>query len=220
MAEPILFNTINSSFDVSHSIIGINGVETGSPSYVAAMFENGIDVDANGKYIDFAFVPSNIIGTMACWFKPHYNAASPPAYDAQIIGYQGVGDRFSLDHFFTPSSRFRVVFPISGGGVNVIFATTSFSADDLIHLAMTWNSSGIDGTSDTIRLYVNGIDVASAITALGTTSQTHVRLGNHGGNNRYADGVIDNFKAYNYDKIDFSDRFNERGGMNDQTILI
>ena len=40
--------------------------------------------------------------------------------------------------------------------------------------------------------------------------------------NSYADGfngLVDNFKVYDYEKTDFSDRFNERGSMNDQFIV-
>ena len=70
-----------------------------------------------------------------------------------------------------------------------------------------WDYDGIDNTSDKLRLYVNGeIGLTSNSATLANAAQTNIRLGNNDNNNGYANGVIDNFKVYNYAKTDFSDR--------------
>jgi PASTA domain/Concanavalin A-like lectin/glucanases superfamily len=88
-----------------------------------------------------------------------------------------------------------------------------------IHVAGVWDRSGIAGTADTVRLYVNGeVVAASRATDWGTTRCANRRPGGQwrcladvaGCNDTCADVfAVDNVKLWSYAKADFSDRFEE-----------
>lgn len=82
-----------------------------------------------------------------------------------------------------------------------------------IHVAGVWDRGGIAGTTDTLRLYVNGQVVATATgTGWGTTIGPVVDIG--GGNASEIAGkfAVDNLKLWNIAKTDFSDRSSEGVG--------
>jgi hypothetical protein len=75
-----------------------------------------------------------------------------------------------------------------------------------------------------MRIYVDGVQKATGTPgALGITgSQTLSNLtlaGYTGGTNNGWGGTIENWKHYNTFKTDFSDRENQRAGMNDLKII-
>ena len=88
-----------------------------------------------------------------------------------------------------------------------------------IHVAGVWDRSGIAGSADTVRLYVNGEVVAtSRATDWGTTRCANRRPDGQwrcftdvaGCNDTCADVfAVDNLKLWNYAKADYSDRFAE-----------
>jgi hypothetical protein len=87
-----------------------------------------------------------------------------------------------------------------------------------IHVAGVWDRSGIAGTTDTVRLYVNGTVVAaSQLNDWGTTTCDQRLPGEDrcltdvvGCNDTCADVfAVDNLKVWDYARIDFSDRFQE-----------
>jgi PASTA domain-containing protein/concanavalin A-like lectin/glucanase superfamily protein len=88
-----------------------------------------------------------------------------------------------------------------------------------IHVAGVWDRSGIAGTADTLRLYVNGeVVAASRATDWGTTRCANRRPAGQwrcltdvaGCNDTCADVfAVDNLKLWNYAKADYSDRFEE-----------
>jgi len=88
-----------------------------------------------------------------------------------------------------------------------------------IHVAGVWDRRGIEGTADTVRLYVNGeVVAASGATDWGTTRCANRRPDGQwrcltdvaGCNDTCADTfAVDNLKLWNYAKTDFSDRFEE-----------
>jgi hypothetical protein len=89
-----------------------------------------------------------------------------------------------------------------------------------IHVAGVWDRKGIAGTTDTVRLYVNGkVVAASKATDWGTTPCGRRVAARPGGacftgvagcNDTCANTfAVDNLKAWNYAKTDYSDRFSE-----------
>jgi cysteine-rich repeat protein len=71
---------------------------------------------------------------------------------------------------------------------------------------MAWDKAGIDGSSDTIRLYINGVQVAQTTNAgWGSTAVDSVIYTSMSENGYYTN-IGDNIKIYNYAKTDFSDR--------------
>ena len=106
-----------------------------------------------------------------------------------------------------------------GGSLEFVDGTT-------YHMAYVWDSNGIDSTSDTMRIYVDGEKVASGNQALPTGSfDPYLYLGTVP--NPFPDrtgfydsvvGVTDNLKIWNYGKSDFSDRFVEGIGPQQEIV--
>lgn len=94
------------------------------------------------------------------------------------------------------------------------------------HFAFVWDSEGIDSTTDTMRMYIDGEKAASGNLELPTGNfDPYLYLGTRP--NPYSDrtgfydsvvGVTDNMKIWNYGKSDFSDRFVE--GIGPQKDII
>jgi hypothetical protein len=88
-----------------------------------------------------------------------------------------------------------------------------------IHVAGVWDRSGIAGSADTVRLYVNGeVVAASRETDWGTTRCANRRPAGQwrcftdvaGCNDTCADVfAVDNLKLWSYAKSDYGDRFEE-----------
>jgi hypothetical protein len=77
-------------------------------------------------------------------------------------------------------------------------------------VAATWNRKGLDGSSDTLRLYVNGKKAASATDAdWGKTAAGNADIG--GGSDANCSGkfILDNLKIWKQSKTDFADRLQE-----------
>jgi hypothetical protein len=96
------------------------------------------------------------------------------------------------------------------GDANITFSTT-----EPTHLAFVWDSNGIGGTADTMRIYRDNHILLSSQPDLSDWDNTQTIYRVHGGgdwrsNWRTApNGKIDNLKIWNYAKTDFSDRFIE-----------
>lgn len=106
-----------------------------------------------------------------------------------------------------------------GGSLEFVDGTTS-------HMAFVWDSNGIDSTSDTMRIYVDGEKVASGNPVLPTGSfDPYLYVGTvpnpFSGRTGFYDsvvGVTDNLKIWNYGKSDFSDRFVEGVGPQQEIV--
>ncbi|WP_297324304.1 hypothetical protein [Nitrosomonas sp.] len=106
-----------------------------------------------------------------------------------------------------------------GGSLDFVDGTT-------YHMAYVWDSNGIDSTSDTMRMYVDGVKVASGNPVLPTGSfDPYLYVGTVP--NPFPDrtgfydsvvGVTDNLKIWNYGKSDFSDRFVEGVGPQEDIV--
>lgn len=93
----------------------------------------------------------------------------------------------------------------------------AFSNGTLMHLAFVWDVSGIAGTKDTIRIYVNGAlkGKTQAIWSASGHIDPYLFIGsapnccNWDTAYNAVKGVTDNLIIWDYAKTDFSDRFNE-----------
>lgn len=88
------------------------------------------------------------------------------------------------------------------------------------HLAAVWDRAGIDGTSDKLRLYVNGQKVAATASAT-WGSAVGARADIAGGNDGNIAGqfYLDNLKIFNYARTDFSNRLQEDDGVPELGLL-
>ena len=81
------------------------------------------------------------------------------------------------------------------------------------HVAIVVNKNGIEGTSDTMRAYINGVLAGSSLqTFAGITSPVTLQIVGNPINTGACLGAMDNFKIWDYAKTDFSDRFTEGFG--------
>jgi hypothetical protein len=86
-------------------------------------------------------------------------------------------------------------------------ARFSFRAGDVFHVALVWDREGIDGTTDTMRAYINGTLYGSKVETWDPDQRvSNVMLG-HADYPQWA--AIDNLVVWNYAKTDFSYRFEE-----------
>jgi hypothetical protein len=107
----------------------------------------------------------------------------------------------------------------SGAGPLGTYAPT-VSAGTPVHIAAVWSTSKLITGSKGGALFINGAMVSSSANAP-TTGASHTFAILSVNNGTFAlNGNMDNIKIYDYAKTDFSDRFNERGGMNDQIIMM
>jgi hypothetical protein len=230
MKPPVLYSRLGAIGQVTTPVIGSAGSEIGSPSYASVKFGNGLSTLTGGGSVGLTF-PFSYTGkhTFDFWYKPNfdYNAGTGFLTLLHIpsisSGYLRIGfDKSTTDKFFT------YVPDGTGAAKFVRWDQGAFSADDLIHIAWVVDKDGIDGSSNTQRFYVNGsaaTSIAGDTTEDGTIYSTSVGsltqyIGKFSTANQTQDGGIDNYKEYDYAKIDQSDREDERGGLNDQRVFI
>jgi hypothetical protein len=197
----ILWNTLGSQAEVEKSEVGVNGVVTGG-IYELCKHGKGIDITGVSQYVDYDTVLPPNKGTVELWWKPHFDNNS-------LVG------AYILDQSSASASRILFLWNISdktlyfGSTNGSIYASSSslvFSAESVNHVAGVYDSNGIEGTSDKVRLYFNKVLVGTNSLALTAVAQTGIRLGARSDNSFNANAVIDNFKIHNYAKTDFNDK--------------
>jgi len=209
-----LWSKLESASDVTSPQIGTGGSEIGSPTYVASKFNNGIlsDIDSEGCKFPTSSNSINVDkGTIEHWAKMKF--ASTDA-DYHWLWSFVDGNNGGIYLFFHPGTDTLRVGVYSGSSEVFYIATSgvSWSVDDLLHLAVTWDREGNDiGSSKTVALYVNNVEEASSTTTWNTdTVGTDLVLGLHRNEvSMHSDVVADNIKTYNIVKIDFSDKDTE-----------
>jgi hypothetical protein len=193
-----IFNRLGDASQVTNSERGVNGLASGV-TYAPLKFGNGVDVDANNECVDFSYSFPNA-GTIQLWMKPHFSSASTTL--ARFID-QATGGTTRIQFIWLSGSGLTLAV----WGANIITYLPTFSVDDEFHVGLVWDTAGIDGTSDTARIYYQGVDVASGTTAIVPLTQTDLRIGCDSNGVANGNAVFDDFKTWDYAKIDFSDRF-------------
>lgn len=128
--------------------------------------------------------------------------------------YGSWGKRFSFGLGKDPDWSREVHTPDFSAGPGGYLA---FNDGDLMHFAAVWDVNGIAGSSDTMRLYINGNVEASGTETWPVTSpfDRYLWVGSAPNCNSWdhfynaVKGVTDNLMIWNYAKTDFSDRFEE-----------
>lgn len=226
----IFWNKLGSDTEIQNSEVGANGVIDGtSVTYESAKYANGINPDNTGNYARFpfegAFPNWQKKGCVEVWIKAKvdfpppvvegggylFDIANSTSMPFNLVrGIAGNDGKVYFYHYIDVDSG-------SGPAVGIISENFSWQNGDLVHMAFSWNRDGINGTSDTMRIYQDGVLKASStmqffaevggadvkdlyIGVCGTRTQ-HDQSGNY--------YVIDNIKIWDYAKIDFSDRCSE-----------
>lgn len=225
----VLWNKLGSDEEVLNSAFGPNlefyqgggscpdGIA--NREYVPGVFANGVTI-GTGSYNNMQRIRNIVLtdlpnyispeqGTIEVWYKQN---EVPVAYSHGVYrlfdGSYGLESGIAFD--VTPASGLRLGLSFGGQFRDIKYDVNNLPNDQWIHLASVWDRSGIDGTSDTMRLYVDGNEVAS-----GTYDDWGTSVGNWadicGGNdhNIAQKFAMDNLIIWNYAKTDFSNRFTE-----------
>lgn len=200
----ILWNTMNSANDVQNSKVGIGGTITGALSYGSAKFGNAPLFDSTGKQIvfDSQSLIRQIVnrGTILFYVKPTTNTGIHVIMDGTdptfLQSYVSVLFNGSTWQFHNGKA--------SGSPFYYLQHTYSFAANDVIPIAVMWDSAGIDGTSDKMRIYLpNGYTPGTNFEPL---TMTALLFGQRADNLYSASSYIDNVRVYNYAKTDLLDQ--------------
>ena len=225
MKPPVLWNRLGSATQITKSVIGENFAWVGSSSYAAGKFGNGSYSNSASNYPQVTngnnVIPDQGLYAVELWLKTGFDVTNGvgPANNPGIWSLYGAAWSKAQVSFLTGSGLTFAYYWLSSSGyyhLNSTSAAFTWTAGTLVHLAFVINTSGIGGSANTMRVYKDGISRTTSDTALGTppAAAPVFKLLN-GDWTTGQDATIDNIKVYDYDKINFNDRFNERGGMND-----
>ncbi len=223
----VLWNRLGSNAEVQNSVVG-PGLQfyTGgdavsvpaTPAYVPGVFGNALTIGP-GSYYSAARVHNVVLnnaqqyispeqGAVEVWFKQNLQ---PVDYQNGIYrlfdGGFGLGSGLGLE-----SNQSGLHFNAYFGGGSFVDVSCNISAlnNTWIHVAGVWDRAGIDGTSDTLRLYVNGSVVASTTESdWGTVVGSRVDIGGANDYNIVNAFDEDNLKLYDFALTDYSHRFDE-----------
>jgi glucose/arabinose dehydrogenase/fibronectin type 3 domain-containing protein len=166
---------------------GNSGTITGA-TWAAGRHGGGLMFDGVNDLVTVASAPSLNVGsaiTLAAWIKP----------TAAQTGWRTIIQRQVDNYFLNASNGNGALVPAGGArvgsGLPVVTGTSSCSVGSWTHVAMTF-----DGT--TMRLYVNGVQVASrASSGLIPSSSSPMYLGGNVPYGEFFRGVIDDAQVYN-----------------------
>ncbi|MBN1897847.1 MAG: hypothetical protein JW827_03635 [Spirochaetes bacterium] len=222
----ILWNKLGSDIEVQNSEIGPDGSPNGV-IYAPCKFSNGFKPVGDRNYIDF---DNNVIQDQGCiefWWKPDENwnyAVSQKSVflDSQSMNYppnDSWGLWFSYVHHSQIISVAHSVMDSMGHYTSVggsFTPVTTWSANDLVHIAMVWDRNKQIEGQYSLAVYINGILQQGYTDDLGPSATgymyTKLRTGSSHFNyslDSNVRGYMDNIKIWNFAKTDFSDRFVE-----------
>ncbi|MZQ79264.1 MAG: hypothetical protein GT599_04835, partial [Bacteroidales bacterium] len=160
----ILWNKLGSIDEVEHSVVGPNGTIVGSVNFNNTVkFSKGITPNTGdaGSGVNF---PTTVVdperGCVEMWVKFYY---APVAYSYGVYGFINVHHwTHNVMLFSWHNDRSLLQFSLQFNGTDRHAELTGFNPalDTPIHIACVWDRTGIDGTSEYMRIYVNGGKVA------------------------------------------------------------
>jgi hypothetical protein len=229
MGAPVLWNTLGSAQEVMNSGYGPNLSFYGggswpdvvaNPAYVPGVFGNALTIGPGsyGTYDREHNVVWNNLnqylnpdrGTIAVWYKQN---ADPVGFVNGVYrifdGSYGLGAGIGMTADNVPSVALNFGMDFGATWSGVSYNISAYNGT-WIHLAGVWDRAGIAGSSDKIRLYVNGNVVASTtVASWGTVVGSQADIG--GGNDGDIAGkfAVDNLQVFDTAITDFSGRFIE-----------
>lgn len=195
-------------------------IHQGNGSFYAAKFGNGVKDDgASYPYITGAELDSILTtplkGCIEFWLK------ATAAFGSNYAYISGIGSGSNSEYLLIAGdidgnpghALYANVLKSSSWPYDMlVYGLPAVSAGDFIHMAITWDFvDGIDGSSDTARLYIDGGQVDSSTSANSVSSFTGITfgLGRNWTTAAKAPAMMDNLKIWDGPKIDFSDRNSE-----------
>ena len=191
--DPIFWHRLEST---GASEIGNNPTFYGSPDFIEANFFDGVDLIDATKYFEIADTFPINKGSLSMYWQPHTDSSNfRPLCNSPNAGSPQLGQ---ID-IYMYGGRLVVYFGVDPAAITYRF-TFPFSADDMIHVGLTWDGSESDGNR--IKAWANGTPLTlSSIANDSTWSRTAgmtmpiTKLAAYGGGNPNA--IFDNVKIYN-----------------------
>jgi hypothetical protein len=179
----VIYSTLLSDAAVTSPLVGGAGTVVGSITYDAA----GGDIDANGKYFCFPWVPANA-GTWEVEWTPHFDSTS--VTNAYILDDNAGATR--VLGLYQASTE--IAFGRAGGLAET--SGLSFATDSTNTLKLVWDTAGIEGGPNIHEFYFNGVLDGFSTVALSAVTETDLRLGNNSGDTLFANAKMRNLKIW------------------------
>lgn len=162
----------------------LNGTIYGAPVFVTGAAGQGVKLNGTNDWIDIGPDAALTNLTLAAWVRADGVAWDGGAWDLPVFFDNGPDELYL-------GIRGNGKFHGGHSGSGSIYSTTLVETGRLYHVAFT---SGADGMA---RLYVNGIEEASATVGARNLGNPHdARLGNDRPGLQYFRGVIDDARIY------------------------
>jgi len=217
-----LWNKLGSLEESNFSEVGPNGSVLGNVSFENCQIDNGSYYDQYGEATSFNLTPNDTYdfqsGTIECWIKPNFNLVNGAPQGTGGLGLTFMTNEkgLTLSIVFHPTYKTyaSITYYTTDTYARVIAIdnSTSWTSQDLVHIAMVWDLNGFNDDKR-ISLFINGIETAfttDPITVpVGDSKYSDLFIGNTNYLDRPAKCIVDNFKIFNYAKTYFSDRFEE-----------
>jgi hypothetical protein len=220
---PVKFTTGRVDNTVTHqaAVFG-NGAYCGTARRNRIVFDSGADIlPHSGRY------------TISFWANFNFSMTNGVASSGTQLMFGlledgGVKNTWDFVSFQTTYSYWSTTVNGSTTQTRLDSPTgLTFSSGTWYHIAFVCDKDGIDGGSDVQRIYLDNSILWNSTAALSYDATDTIKTFVFGsyddtststsaGSNTY----LDNMSLYDYAKTDFSDRFNERDGMNDDSFII
>lgn len=177
-----------------------NAITIGPGNYGVAQRVHNVILNDPGKIID------PMKGAIECYF---FQNQSPVAYshnphrifDGAYGLLSGLG---FMSHDYNEDGLINALtFYLVLGGATVTVSSMDFNAynGQWVHVAAVWDWSGINGTKDTMRIYINGEKAAAGQDiGWGTVFGTQADIAGGNDNNIARQFFVDEMKIYDYAK--------------------
>ncbi|MBI5837205.1 MAG: hypothetical protein HZB25_08170 [Candidatus Eisenbacteria bacterium] len=220
----LLWNKLGSQHEVQHSVVGPNGIITGSVTYLPCKHGSGFKAlprtgnhNVPGNFIDFPGLNLGRKGCIEFWYWPDWSNWQV-GHIVETMYYGVPGAMYDIGMQYNDWQELQYVVAYTQVSLRPS-VTPSWTTLEPFHVAFTW-----DGTqpipANRVKLYHNGSPVGSTSTWIGSVTDWSpaavLRLGSRitGGDwDRHPwEGdhwIMDNIKVWSFPKTDFSDRFQE-----------
>ena len=239
----VFWNTMDSLAEIEASRVGPDAIISGNPGHLSFVESQHGDGFMRNQPYTHVEIPATILdgledaGTLELWITA--NQTQPVGYYNGIYGIVGrpYGYVFGSPRVGGPTNMSiswgdgvtgngfwgGVDFDTRPGGAATPVPADQYVAEigQEIHIALAWDTDGIEGSDDTVRLYVDGALSGATDEAIQIADPVWLdpynlwlgynafEKGAHNGSNQFA---TDNVKIWDGAKTDFSDRFDEDAG--------
>ncbi len=188
---------LNGTFDVVNLpdtdwSIEYNYPNTGEVSLVYSIMNDAISFDGINDFVNLgndASLSTGNIQTMEAWVQ--WNTLSGVQ---EILSKAGSSAGIEL---VSNGSNLGLYVMSPGNVLSALYSLTNLSAGQWYHIAGTWNNEV--GEDAQLKLYVNGVEVASNHNTLAATisDPANFYIGTLGGTQRFFNGLVDEVKLWN-----------------------